>query len=448
MSRPITGARVLAIAAPVVVSNATVPLQGALDTAIIGNMGGEAELGGVGIGAEVFAVIYTTVNFLQIGSSGLAAQALGAGRPERVVNVLARTLVVAGVIAALVLATHALWTRAALGAFEASAEAESIAMRYMTVRVWGAPFELAALAVLGWLAGQELTRWLFRLQLVTTLSNMALSLALAVGLGWGVEGVAAATVIASGIGLAYGLHLARKRTRSLLPRGWRPNPRALLERAELWRVMAINRDLAIRSLLLTGSFFWVLRLGSLQGDLILAANVVLWQFFIVSAYALDGFAIAAESLVGQAKGAGDRAMLRRAAVVSSLWSGASAVVVALLFLALSGPIIDLFTTDAAVRETARSYVAWAAVIPAVGFAAYQLDGIFIGATESAAMRNAMLISAGAFIPVSWWAVEAYGNHALWACVHGFLLLRAATLLWRYPALERGTSAPTHSATEA
>ena len=352
-----------------------------------------------------------------------------------------RTLVIAATIALLLIffQTPLLWL--GLQIFEGGPETEAVAAQYFNIRIWGAPFELANYALLGWFTGQELTNRLFQHQLVITLSNIALSLTLAVGFDMGITGVAMATVIANAIGLTFALWIARGRKTQIAPEGWQLKWSRILETSELWQVMAMNRDIFIRTAMLTLGFAWIMRLGSLQGDEVLAANVVLWQFFIVAAYGLDGFAMAAETLVGQARGAGDTKALRRAAVISSIWSGALAVAVALLFVALSGFIINALTNVASVRTLARDYALWAALIPAFGFAAFQLDGIFIGATESGLMRNAMLFSAAIYFPASWFLATSFGNHGVWGSIYLFLGLRAVSLLWLYPVLERRTSTP-------
>jgi len=398
-AQPITGRNVLLIAIPVVLSNATVPLQGAVDTAIIGNIGVQETLGGVGIGAQLMAVFVGVFNFVQIGCSGLTAQALGAGNHARMLNTFFRSAVIGLSIALLLIAFQALLLRGGLSFFEASSETEAEATRYFAIRIWGAPFEMLNMAMLGWFAGQGLTQRLFQHQLVTTLSNMALS-------------------------------------HEVAPEDWSFDLPRILRRSELVGVMRINADIFVRTALLMFSFAWMLRLGSLQEDTILAANVVLWQFFIVSAYALDGFAIAAESLVGQAKGSGDRHRFRRAAIVTSLWSGGLAIAFSLILLVLSGPIIALLTDLPEVRSAAGQYAVWAALVPAIGFAAFQLDGIFIGATASRQMRNSMLVAAGLYLPFSFWMTETFGNHGVWAGIYSFLILRALTLLAFYPALER------------
>jgi len=428
----------------VVLSNATVPIQGAIDTAIIGNLGSAFALAGVGIGAELFAILFTSFNFLQLGCSGQSAQALGAQNFGRVLNTLLRTLVIAGCIAALLILCQKPLLWLGLQIFEGTAQTEAVASKYFHIRIWGAPFELANYALLGWFAGQELTSRLFQHQLIITLSNITLSLTLAIGLEMGITGVALATVIANGLGVVFAITIARKRKTSIAPKGWRIDWMRILDRSELWRVMAMNRDIFIRTILLTLGFAWIMRLGSLQGDEVLAANIVLWQFFIVSAYALDGFAIAAETLVGQARGANDPKALRQAVVISSIWSGGLSIVVALLFTLISGPIIDTLTNVEAVRSLAREFALWAALIPAIGFAAFQLDGIFIGATETKLMRNAMLFSATIYFPMAYILAQAFGNHGVWASIYLFLLVRTASLLWFYPELERRTSAPTAS----
>ncbi|MEO1293064.1 MAG: MATE family efflux transporter [Pseudomonadota bacterium] len=439
--REITHWQVLAIAAPVVVSNATVPLQGAIDTLLIGNLGIVAALGAVGLGAEIFTLMLGSFNFLQIGVSGLTAQALGAEKSERVAHTLMRGLIIGAVIATGLLLLQGPLSSLALGLFEASAETEAMTAAYFSTRIWGAPGELMNYALLGWFTGQAMTRRLLQHQLVLTLSNIGLSILFVRSFGWGVEGVALATVIANYIGLSYALWLARRRLRLILPSGWRPDLGRILRRSELVAMMTLNRDIFIRTMLLVGAFAWMARLGSMQGDEILAANVVLWQFFGVSAYALDGFAMAAETLVGQAIGARDPKRLNRAAWMTTLWSGGLSVVISLLFFASAGSLIDLFTTAESVRETARDYVLWAAFVPLAGFLAFQMDGVFIGATASREMRNTMVVSSLFYYPGSWLLMESFGNHGIWGAIWAWLLIRGVTLLLLYPSVRARALVP-------
>jgi MATE family multidrug resistance protein len=432
--------RVLALALPVVLSNMTAPLQGAIDTAVIGNLGSEVYLAAVGLGAQLFALLFGVFNFLQIGSSGLTAQAVGARDPGRAVEVLARALMVALGLAALLIAGSGPLGRAGLALFEGSAEAERLAGVYFGIRIWGAPAELGLYALFGWFAGQGLTRRLFELQLLAAGLNVALNLLFVLGFGMDVDGVALGTALASWAALGVGLRLALGRGRAMTPPGWRLAAGRVLAGPELARLTALNRDIFIRTLLLIGAFAWMTRLGSTMGDATLAVNVVLWQFFEVSAYALDGFAIAAETLVGQAAGARDPKAMRRAAIATSLWSGGLAVAFSALLLAASGPLIDLFTSAPEVRALAREFAFWAALTPAAGFAAFQLDGIFVGATGAREMRDAMILSAGVYFPAAWAATAVWGNHGLWAGMILFLLLRAVALLALYPRLEARAAA--------
>lgn len=432
---PVTFARVVAIALPVVLSNATVPLQGAVDTAIIGNLGDAVLLAAVTLGAQAMTLMLGVFNFLQFGAGALSAQALGAGDRRRVVNVLARALILAGGIGALLIAAQALLIPGAMRIFEGSAGSERLAATYMAIRIWAAPAELGIFALSGWFSGQELTRRLFELQVVTSVSNILLNLFFVLGLGMDVDGVALGTLIAAWAGLGYGLWRARQRIGVLLP-GWRPERHRLLNPDELGRLMRLNRDILIRTMLLIGAFTWMTRLGSMQGDVILAANGVLWQFFYVATYGLDGFAIAAESLVGQAAGARDRLLLRRSVVVSTVACLGLACVFTALTFALETPLVRLFTNVEEVRAAAHAHFFWAALMPLVGVTAFQLDGVFMGATEGPAMRNAMIVSAGLYFALSWWLAETFGNDGVWGGIWAFLILRALTLAVQYPALER------------
>ncbi|MEM7058054.1 MAG: MATE family efflux transporter [Pseudomonadota bacterium] len=435
----ITYARVAAIALPVVLSNVTVPLQGAVDTAIIGNLGDAVYLAAVTLGASAIALLLALLYFLQFGGGGLAAQAWGAGDHNRLVNVLVRSLILAGFFGIVLVAAQTLIVPGIMLIYEGSAEAERLASVYVSIRIWAAPAELGILALSGWFAGQEQTRRLFEMQVITSVTNIILNLFFVLGLGLDVDGVALGTLIAAWLGFSFGLWRARSRVMTLVP-NWRPDRARLLNRAELVKLMRLNRDILIRTVLLVAAATWMTRLGSQQGDVILAANGVLYQIFHVATYGLDGFAIAAESLVGQAAGARDRRLLRRSAVVSGIAAFWLAVGFSALVFALQGPLIRVFTNVEEVRAAAHMFYFWAAVMPLIGVAAYHLDGIFVGATESVAMRNAMIVSAGIYFAVSGTLAEWYGNHGIWAGYWVLLLLRAATLIVQYPALERRAAA--------
>ena len=434
-AKSVTYRRVMTIALPVVLSNATVPLQGAVDTAIIGNLGDAVFLAAVTLGAAAMSMLLHVFNFLQFGSGALSAQALGGKDHRRVINVLARGLILAFGLGAILIAAQAPMRAALLGMFEASERAENLAAMYFSIRIWAAPAELAIFAVGGWFSGQELTRRLFELQLVISVTNIVLNLYFVLGLGMDVDGVALGTLIAMYLGLGFGLWRARLRMRELMP-DWRPERSRLLNPQELGKLMRLNRDIFIRSILMVGSFTWMTRQGSMQGDVILAANGVLMQVVHITVYGLDGFAIAVESLVGQAVGARNRRFLRRAVIVSTVCAFVLAILMGILMFAVQVPLVNLFTNVEEVRAASNQYYFWAALFPLVGVLAFQMDGIFVGATESVGMRNAAIVSCGLYLLISIWAMDAYGNHGIWGAIWSLLILRAATMTALYPALER------------
>ena len=444
----VTYRRVITIALPVVLSNATIPLQGAVDTAIIGNLGDAVFLAAVTLGAAAMTLLLQVFNFLQFGSGALSAQALGAQDNRRVINVLARALILAFGIAGILILLQAPLIAGVLMMFEGSDRAESLAATYFSIRIWAAPAELGIFALGGWFSGQELTKRLFELQLVVSVTNIVLNVFFVLGLGMDVDGVALGTLIAMYLGLGFGLWRARARMRDLMP-DWKPERARLLNPQELGKLMRLNRDIFIRTMLLVGCFTWMTRQGSQLGDVTLAANGVLMQVVHVAVYALDGFAIAVESLVGQAVGARDRKFLRRAVVVSTLGALALSFLIGVVLFAVQVPLINLFTNVEAVRAVSNDFFFWAALFPFIGVLAFQMDGIFVGATESAAMRNAMIVSAALYLVISIWAMSNWQNHGIWAAIWALLILRAVTLCALYPALERrverGAATPPQSA---
>jgi MATE family multidrug resistance protein len=428
---PISHARVLRIALPIVLSNATVPLLGAVDTAVVGQLGGAAIGAAVGLGAVILATINWVFGFLRMGTSGLAAQALGARDAAETGAVLVRALLIAGAagLAIIVLQAGLVW--AAFRLAPGSAEVEGLARSYLAIRVWGAPATIGLYAVTGWLIAVERTRAVLALQLWINGVNAGLDLWFVLGLGWGVPGVAAATLIAEWTGLALGLWVCRGAFAALAGR-WVGR---VLDRARLIEMGRVNGDIMLRSVLLQGCFTAFVFLGAGLGDTTLAANQVLLQFLSITAFALDGFAFAAETLVGQAVGARQRPALRRAAVVTAQWGVAGSLLLALGF-ALAGPaVIDLMATDPAVRETARSFLPWVVAGPVIGIAAWMLDGIFIGATLTREMRNAMILSVAVHAAAVALLLPAFGNHGLWAALMVLNLTRGVAMAALYPRVE-------------
>lgn len=433
---PLTHKRVLGVALPVVLSNATVPILGAVDTGVVGQMGLAAPIGAVGIGAIALTAIYWIFGFLRMGTAGLTAQANGAGRRGEVAALLSRGLIIALGAGLVIMALQMPFIWLALQTAPASSEVESLAQSYMGIRIYGAPAAIGIYAVTGWLIGLERTRAVLVVQLWMNGLNILLDLWFVLGLGWGVEGVAIATLIAEWSGLALGLWLCRD---ALKTPAWKDWPR-VFERAQMILFARVNRDILLRSVMLQGIFMSFVFLGARFGDVTLAANHVLLQFLEITAYSMDGFAIAAETLVGQSMGARSVSRVRRAALMTSFWGLVTVICTASAF-ALFGPwIIDLMTTAPDVRAEARVFLPYMIAAPLVGCAAWMLDGIFIGATRSGDMRNMMALSALIYVAAVLILMPWIGNHGLWLALLISFIARGATLGWKYPALERAARA--------
>ncbi|MFM2389020.1 MAG: hypothetical protein RLZZ437_575 [Pseudomonadota bacterium] len=428
----LTHGRVLKIALPIVLSNATVPLLGAVDTGVVGQMGLAAPIGAVGLGAIVLATVYWIFGFLRMGTSGLAAQAQGAGdMPERSA-ILLRALMVAGVAGMVLIAAQGALFWAAFRVAPASADVEALMRQYLAIRIWGAPATIALYAITGWLIALERTRGVLVLQLLINGLNIGLDVWFVLGLGWGVPGVAVATLIAEWSGLGFGLWLCRDAFGPVLRAAWAQ----VADRVALLEMFRVNRDIMLRSVMLQLSFTTFLFLGARFGDVTLAANQVLLQFLSITAYALDGFAFAAEGLVGQAVGARAVADARSASRLTMQWGFVGAGVLSLGF-ALGGPaIIDLMTTSPEVRAEARAYLPWLWVAPLIGVASWIYDGIFIGATLTGLMLRTMAISVALYVLALAALVPVLGNHGLWAALMVLNATRGVTMALAYPALAR------------
>jgi MATE family multidrug resistance protein len=429
---PVTHRRVLNIAVPIVLSNITVPLLGAVDTGVVGQLGQAAPIGAVGLGAVILSAIYWVFGFLRMGTTGLTSQANGARNHEEVAALLMRAFLIAGVggLAVILLQVPLFW--AALQLAPASAEVEGMVTTYLSIRVWSAPAMIALYGVNGWLIALERTRSVLIIQVIMNGMNILLDLWFVLGLGWGVEGVAIATLISELTGLAVGIWLCRN---ALQGRVWW-NPSRIFDRVRLMHMAAVNGDILVRSLMLQAIFVSFLFVGADFGDVTLAANQVLTQFLQITAYGLDGFAFAAEALVGTALGASNRAALRRGAVLASVWGMASCVALALFFWVQGGWLIDVLTTAPDVRAEARVYLIYMVASPILGILPWMLDGVFIGATRTKDMRNMMAISLAIYIGALLLLVPAFGNHGLWGAMLISFVARGVTLAVKYPALER------------
>ena len=430
-SHGITHRRVLGIALPILLANATVPILGVVDTGVVGQLGDPVPIGAVAIGANILTAIYWIFGFLRMGTTGMTSQALGAGDRGEADALLSRAMVVGvGGGLALILLQWPIFQGGFLIS-PASPAVEEAANTYMSVRIWSAPAAIALYGINGWLIASERTRAVLALQVWMNGLNIVLDVAFVLGFGWGVAGVAFATFLAEWSGLALGLWFCRDAVQRPFWNDW---PR-ILSRARLFRMAVIHRDILLRSLFVESIFVSFLFFGARFGDVPLAANQILLQFVHLTAHALDGFAIAAETLVGNAVGARNRARLRKGAVMASAWGAGVMVVFSVAVWAFGPWVIELMTTSDEVRRAAKALLPWMIAAPVLGIAAWMLDGIFIGATRTGDMRNMTAVSAAIYFAAVW-ALAGYGNDGLWMALLISLVARGVTLGIRYPALER------------
>ena len=423
--------RVLRIAIPIVVSNATVPILGAVDTGVVGQLGEAAPIGAVGIGAIIITTLYWFFGFLRLSTSGQTAQARGKRNEAEVSILLTRSLAVGLAAGLLLILIQVPVVGAAFLIAPVSPEVEALASDYIRIRIHSAPAAICLFGIIGWLIALERTKSVLILQLVMNGINIVLDVVFVLWLDFGVRGVAIATLIAEFSGLAIGLWLCRHAfgNRVLLSR------KRVFDIAELKRMALVNFDILLRNLLIECAFVSFLFLAADFGDITLAANQVLLQFLHVTAYAMDGFAFSAEALVGLSIGARTRGELRRSVVYSSIWAGVAVILLSVVF-ALFGPfLIDVMTTASDVRSETRNYLPWLVALPLIGAPSWMLDGIFVGAMRTRDMRNSMAISVIAYGLCLLALLPSMANHGLWAALLIFFVARAVTLGLRYPALE-------------
>ncbi|MEX2642991.1 MAG: MATE family efflux transporter [Acetobacterales bacterium] len=426
-------ARVWRLAGPLILSNLTTPLLGIADSAVVGHLPDPVYLAAVALGTVVFNTVFWLFGFLRMGTIGLTAQALGAEEPEEIRAVLARAAMAATAIGCAIVLLQVPLYRLAVLAMAPSADVAVPFAGYFDIRIWAAPAMLLDYVIVGWLVGMQYTRGALYMALFINVVNIGLDLLFVVGFGWAARGVAAATVIAHCAALAFGVLLLRYRLKQVAGSWARSR---ILDGAELRRLFAINRDIFLRTLMLTLSHAALTAIASRLGDLVLAANAVIMNLHHFMTFAVDGFSHAVQALCGRATGARDRREFRQAVVATSLWGVAFALVFTAVYAVAGQQLVGLITSIPEVRATTAEFVFWVAVSPVLSIWTFLLDGIFLGATRTAAMRNAMALAVLVYVAALLLLVPAFGNHGLWLSLMIFFAARGLTLAIRYPALER------------
>jgi MATE family multidrug resistance protein len=424
-----THRRVWVLAAPMILSNISVPLVALVDSAVIGHLPHAHQLGAVAVGATLYTFLAWAMGFLRMGTTGFAAQAAGRSDGAALRQILVQGLLLAMILAALLGVVALPFSHLALDMMQPSADLKQLTLDFFHTRLFGLPAALASYALVGWFLGTQNARAPLAILLTTNLVNIALNLWFVMGLDWGVVGSARASVLAEWLGALLGLALTHKGLRAFPGHvAW-----AALKRWQSWRpLLAVNRDIFIRSLALQSVFFLITVQGARLGDATVAANALLLNGLLLTAHALDGLAHAVEALCGHAIGAHDRATLRRSLTVAAGWSLLASSAFALLFLFAGHLFVEMQTNIPEVRDMAFEYLPYLAALPMVAVGSYLLDGLFIGATRAREMRNAMLLSVALIAPFAWFAKDL-GNHGLWMTFLLFMLLRGLTLsvvAWR------------------
>ena len=422
---------------PIILANASVPLLGLVDTAVIGNVGSITDLGAIAFGALIFSFVYWSFGFLRMGTTGFAAQASGAGDQQEVRAVLGRALLIALCLGVVLILIQWPIGLAAFSLLDGSAPVEAVAQQYFDIRIWGAPATLATFALMGLLIGLGKSRTLLIVQLFLNGLNILLDVWFAGILGWGASGIALGTVIAewTTVLLAGWLVYRTLNERKLLIEVFWPKAK-IMDLSALLKTASANLDIMLRTLILVFSFAFFINQSAKFGDTVLASNHILLQLIAFSAFFLDGYAFVVEALVGGAIGAKRRDVFDLAVRRSTVLALITAILLALV-IALVGDIAVILMTDiSSVRLAANQLLPFAALYVLFSFAAFQLDGIFIGASFTRQMRDAAALSIVVYF-IAWWALsDQHGIQGLWGAMIIYVVARAVALLLFYPSLRR------------
>lgn len=428
--------RVWVLAFPIILSNVTVPLVGAVDTAVVGRLDRPEYIGAVALGASIFSLVFWVFGFLRMGTSGFVAQAFGSNNQPEIQRILLRSLVFAVFTGIAIIALQKPLLEMCLLLFDGNDQLRQLTRDYYSIRIWSAPATLTMYVLLGTLIGLQRTGYVFLTQCLLNILNVLLDLLFVPVMHWGITGVAIASVISEYAALALAIFLLRAQLFGALQAH---SLGELLDTRAIARLVTHNSNIFIRTLLLVLSFFFFNSAGTRLGANVLAANAILMQILHICSYALDGFAHSSETLAGSAWGQRSKEQYQRAVSASSLQSLTIAVVMSALVYLYGTQMVSLFTNQPIVIKMASDYLPWLVALPVISVWCYQLDGIFIGTTHTREMRNAMVISATLFFASATWLIRDFGNHGLWLSFTGFMLLRSLTLLFYFPAISRNIS---------
>jgi MATE family multidrug resistance protein len=422
---------VFAIAGPAMIANLTTPLIGIVSTTAIGRLGEHAMLGGVAMASVIFDCLFWLFAFVRMSTTAFAAQSLGAGQTTELRVILVRGFLVAAIIGTALILLQIPLASLLIGGMGGSEAVTRAAQTYFSIRIWSAPLVLINYVVLGWLIGLAHARLALGLQIAINVVNAVGTVLMVLVLDAGIAGAAIASVAAEAVGLLLGVAVAGHLTQWKLA----IERASLLQRDKLVHMLAVNRDIMIRTAALIVVWLFFAAQGARTGDVALAANSVLNNFLLISAFFLDGLANAAQQLCGQACGARDKDAFSGAVRLVIAWGFVFALVVSLTFLLFGPALIDVMTASADVRKMARDFLIFVVISPLPAVFAFAFDGVYIGATWARDMRNLMLASLAVFL-AAWFALRAFGNAGLWAALLANYAARGGLEAARYPALLR------------
>lgn len=417
--------KILHLAIPNIISNLSVPLLSVVDTALVGHLPNTWSIGAVAIGSMIFNFVYWGFGFLRMGTTGLTAQALGKEDSLESSLILSRAILVAFIAGILLIIAQTLIAGLSFHLIDASSQVELYARKYFNVRIYAAPATLGLYALIGWFLGMQNARYPMIITLVVNLINVVLDAYFVMILKMDAEGVALGTVIAQYLGLMMGLFFLFRKYPHFIRRFTLAQ---VSQKEELKRFFKLNSDIFIRTLMLIFTFSFFTAKSAEFGDSILAANSILIQLWMVFSYGIDGFAFAAESIVGMFIGAKDVRKLKRAIRLIFIWGTSLGFGFSVVYFLFDRSIIALFTNQKDIIQLALQFMGWTIIAPLINSFCYIWDGIYIGATASKAMRNSMVLATiGFFIPAYYLGVNLMGNHGMWLAMILFMIVRGISL---------------------
>lgn len=421
------------LALPIILANASVPLLGLVDTAVIGQLGRTSDLAAIALAGLIFSFVYWGFGFLRMGTTGFVSQAVGAQDREELHALFFRTTLLGLGIGLLLIVLQVPIHALATYFLSASPEVNALVKEYFDIRIWGAPATLITFALMGTLIGLGWTRQVLYVQLLLNGLNIVLNVVFVVGFGLGVKGIALGTLIAEWLSFLYAIILvSRGLELGAITQRFKLLSARIFDKDKAKAIFIVNGDIMIRTFALLAGFAWFARQGAQFGDATLAANHILLQFISLSAYFLDGFANVTEMKVGQAYGARQRQQFSRAVIDNTVIAGVSAFILCLLFALFGQLFISALTSNSELQAIANQYRYLAALYVLVSFAAFQLDGVFIGITNSKAMRNSTVLALISMLATGYALTPWLDNKGLWLALIVFVIVRGVVLSIYYP----------------